>query len=217
MDDRNNTTAGWLLFAGIVSLGAWIVTGEIYAGEEVKSGGYQLPGGEAAGAAGEAAQPVEFYLAKADVAKGEEVFKRCAACHVDAQGGANGIGPNLWGVVGEPIGKGAGGYSFSPALSGVGGNWDFKSLDHWLSSPRAMAPGTKMTFAGLGDPQDRANVIAFLNSHGTNMPLPAAPAEKAAPGADDKAAATAKATAAAETDGNFSTPSGANAAAPAKK
>lgn len=181
MDDSKNTIAGWVLFAGIVSLGAWIVTGEHFAGEEVKTAGYELPGGEAAGAAGVAAKPVEFYLAQADVAKGEQVFKKCAACHVDVQGGANGIGPNLWAVVGEPIGKGAGGFAFSSALAGVGGNWDFKSLDHWLASPRAMAPGTKMTFAGLGDPQDRANVIAFLNAHGTNLPLPAAPAEAAAP------------------------------------
>ena len=181
MDDSKNTIAGWVLFAGIVSLGAWIVTGEHFAGEEVKTAGYELPGGEAAGAAGVAAKPVEFYLAQADVAKGEQVFKKCAACHVAVQGGANGIGPNLWAVVGEPIGKGAGGFAFSSALAGVGGNWDFKSLDHWLASPRAMAPGTKMTFAGLGDPQDRANVIAFLNAHGTNLPLPAAPAEAAAP------------------------------------
>lgn len=188
MDDSKNTTAGWLLFAGIVSLGAWIVTGEHFAGEEVKTAGYELPGGEVAGAAGAAAKPVEFYLAQADVAKGEQVFKKCAACHVSAAGGANGIGPNLWGVLGEPIGKGAGGYAFSAALSGVGGSWDWKSLDHWLASPRAMAPGTKMTFAGLGDPQDRANVIAFLNSHGSNLPLPAAPAEATAPAAGDKAA-----------------------------
>ena len=206
MDDSKNTTAGWLLFAGIVSLGAWIVTGEHYAGEEVKTAGYELPGGEAAGAAGVAAKPVEFYLAQADVAKGEQVFKKCAACHVSAAGGANGIGPNLWGVLGEPIGKGAGGYAFSAALSGVGGNWDWKSLDHWLASPRAMAAGTKMTFAGLGDPQDRANVIAFLNSHGSNLPLPAAPAEAAAPAAGDKAAPAASNATAPAAAGNTAAP-----------
>ncbi len=211
MDDRKNTTAGWLLFAGIVSLGAWIVTGEHYAGEEVEKGGYALPGGEEGGAAaGEAAKPVEFYLAQADVAKGEAVFKKCAACHVDVQGGANGIGPNLWAVVGGPIGKHAPGFAYSAALSGIGGNWDFKSLDHWLASPRAMAPGTKMTFAGLGDPQDRANVIAYLNSKGSNLPLPAAPAE-AAPAA---AGAPAGDNATAPADGNASAT--ANTAAPAK-
>ncbi|MEO6579596.1 MAG: cytochrome c family protein [Sphingomicrobium sp.] len=215
MDDRKNTTAGWLLFAGIVSLGAWIVTGEIYHGEEVEKGGYALPGADEGGAAGEAAKPVEFYLAQADVAKGEQVFKKCAACHVSAAGGANGIGPNLWGVLGEPIGKGAGGYAFSAALSGVGGNWDWKSLDHWLASPRAMAPGTKMTFAGLGDPQDRANVIAFLNTHGSNLPLPAAPVEAAPAAENTTAPAAGNATAPAQ--GNAAVPAAGNTAAPAKK
>ncbi|MEO7814477.1 MAG: cytochrome c family protein [Sphingomicrobium sp.] len=199
MDDRNNTIAGWLLFAGIVSLGAWIVSGEYFAGEEVKTAGYELPGGEEGGAAAVAAHPVEFYLAQADVTKGEAVFKKCAACHVTAAGGANGIGPNLWGVVGGPIGKHAAGFAYSAALAGVGGNWDWKSLDHWLASPRAMAPGTKMTFAGLGDPQDRANVIAYLNAHGTNLPLPAAPAE-AAPAAAGAAPAVGNAAAPAAAD-----------------
>jgi cytochrome c len=214
MDDHKNTIAGWILFAGIVSLGAWIVTGEAYAPHEVEKGGYTLPGGEEGGAGGEAAKPIEFYLASADPAKGEEVFKKCAACHVSAAGGANGIGPNLWGVVGEPIGKGAGGFAFSEALSGKGGTWDWKSLDAWLSSPRSFAPGTKMTFAGLGNPEDRANVIAFLNSHGSNLPMPAAPAE-AAPAA--AAAAPAGGNAAAPAEGNAAAPATANAAAPAKK
>ena len=209
MDDHKNTTAGWLLFAGIVSLGAWIVTGEHFAGEEIEKGGYALPGGDEGGAAEAAAKPVEFYLAQADVAKGEQVFKKCAACHVVAQGGANGIGPNLWAVVGGPIGKHAPGFAYSEALSKIGGNWDWKSLDHWLASPRAMAPGTKMTFAGLGDPQDRADVSAYLNANGTNLPLPAAPAE-AAPAAA-AAAPAAEGAAAPAAAGNAAAP------APAKK
>ena len=217
MDDRNNTIAGWVLFAGIVSLGAWIVSGEHYAGEEVKTAGYELPGGEEGGAAaGATAKPVEFYLASADVTKGEAVFKKCAACHVSAAGGANGIGPNLWAVIGGPIGKHAAGFAYSEALSGKGGNWDWKSMDTWLSSPRGFAPGTKMTFAGLGDPQERANVIAFLNSHGSNLPMPAAPAEAApaAAGAAPPAGSVAPAegnAAAPAADGNVAAP------APAKK
>jgi cytochrome c len=217
MDDRKNTIAGWILFAGIVSLGAWIVTGEIYHGEEVEKGGYALPGAEEGGAAGAAAKPIEFYLASADVAKGEQVFKKCAACHVSAAGGANGIGPNLWGVVGEEIGKGHG-FPFSAALASKGGKWDWKALDAWLASPRGFAPGTKMTFAGLGNPEDRANVIAFLNSHGTNLPMPAAPAEAApapAAGAGNATAPAGNATAPAE--GNSAAPAAGNATAPAKK
>jgi cytochrome c len=215
MDDRNNTIAGWILFAGIVSLGAWVVTGDIFRSEAPEKGGYALPGAEASGAGGAAAaKPIEFYLASADPAKGEQVFKKCAACHVSAQGGANGIGPNLWGVVGEPIGKGAGGFAFSSALASKGGNWDWKTLDAWLSSPRAFAPGTKMTFAGLGNPEDRANVIAFLNLHGSNLPMPKAPAE-AAPAAGDKAAPAGNTTA--PTAGNTAAPAAGTTAAPAKK
>jgi cytochrome c len=140
---------------------------------------------------GEAAKPVEFYLASADVAKGEQVFKKCTACHNADNGGANALGPNLWGVLGEPIGKGAHGFAFSEALASKGGTWDWHSLDAWLANPKKFAPGTKMTFAGLSNPEDRANVIAFLNAHGSNLPLPAAPAEAAAPAAGDKAAAEA--------------------------
>ena len=204
MDDRNNTTAGWILFAGIIALGGWVFSGLVYRGHEVERGGYALPGGEEGVAAGEAAKPIEFYLASADPVKGEAVFKKCAACHVAVAGGANGIGPNLWGVMGEPIGKGAGGYAFSAALAGKGGNWDWTAMDAWLASPRAFAPGTKMTFAGLGSPEDRATVIVYLNK-GSNLPIPAAPAE-AAPAAPAEGNATAPA------EGNAAAPT--NAVAP---
>ena len=213
MDDRNNTTAGWILFAGIIALGGWIVTGEMYRGHEVEQGGYALPGGEEAGEGGEAAKPIEFYLASADPVKGEAVFKKCAACHVVAAGGANGIGPNLWAVMGAPIGKGAGGFAFSAALAGKGGNWDWKTMDDWLASPRAFAPGTKMTFAGLGSPEDRANVIVYLNSKGSNLPIPAAPAEEA-PAAEGNATAPAEGNAAAPTEGNTTTPGNTTAPQP---
>ena len=181
MQDRNNTIAGWVLFAGIVALGGSIVTGEVYHQERPEKMGYPIAGvvEEGAGAA-VAEKPIEFYLASADAAKGAEVFKKCAACHNADKGGANALGPNLWGVLGEPIGKGKG-FAWSDALAAVGGNWDWTSLNHWLASPKAMAAGTKMTFAGLSNPEDRANVIAFLNSKSdAPKPLPAAPKEDAA-------------------------------------
>ena len=191
MDDRFNTIAGWVLFAGIVALGASIVTGETFHGERPEHMGYPIEGvvEEGAGAA-EAEKPIAFYLASADPAAGEQVFKKCTACHNADKGGANALGPNLWGVLGEEVGKGAHGFAFSPALSGVGGTWNWDNLNAWLTSPKKFAPGTKMTFAGLSNPQDRANVIAFLNAHSDGpLPLPAAPAEAAAPAAGDKAAA----------------------------
>lgn len=182
MDDRFNTAAGWTLFAGIVALGGAIVSGMYFQADKhahVEKPGFVLEGGAEEG--GAAAGPdLGTLLASADPAAGEKVFAKCAACHTINQGGANGIGPNLYGVVGEGIGQGAGGFAFSDALKSVGGSWDFDKLNAWLTSPKAFAPGTKMTFAGLSKPEDRANLIVYLNSQGSNVPLPAAPAADAA-------------------------------------
>ena len=181
MDDRFNTIAGWVLFAGIVALGSSIVASEMFHSERPEKMGYPIAGvaqeGEGAAAA---EQPIEAYLAKADPAKGADVFKKCGACHNADKGGPNQLGPNLWGVLGEPIGQGKG-FAFSPALSGKGGSWNWDLLSQWLTSPKAFAPGTKMTFAGISNPQDRANVMAFLNKQSDSPePLPAAPAPAAA-------------------------------------
>ena len=182
MDDRFNTIAGWTLFAGIVALGASIVTGETFHSERPEEMGYPIEGvvQEGEGKA-EAEKPIAFYLASADAAAGEQVFKKCTACHNADKGGANALGPNLWGVLGEPIGQGRG-FAFSDALAKKGGSWNWDNLSQWLTSPKAFAPGTKMTFAGLSNPQDRADVEAFLNSHSDSpQALPKAPA--AAPAA----------------------------------
>ncbi|HEX8668981.1 MAG TPA: cytochrome c family protein, partial [Allosphingosinicella sp.] len=196
MDNRTNTIAGWVLGAGIVALGATILTGEIFHAERPEHMGYPIPGVELEGAegGGEAEQPIANLLAAADPGKGEQVFKKCTACHTINAGGANGPGPNLFGVVGKPIGKHAPGFAYSPALAGHGGTWGFEELSHWLKSPRDFAPGTKMTFAGLGKAEDRANLIAYLNAQGSNLPLPAPtaaagnPAEAAAEAAGQPAA-----------------------------
>jgi cytochrome c len=191
MDNRSNTIAGWVLGAGIVALGASIVTGEMFHQERPEKMGYPIEGvvlkGE--GGAAEPEVPIANLLASADVAKGEGQFKKCTACHTINQGGANGTGPNLWGVVGAAIGKHAPGFPYSPAIAGKGGNWDFDALNHWLQSPRDFAPGTKMTFAGISKAQDRADLIAYLNAQGSNLPFPAPQAAAAAPAGDPKAAA----------------------------
>src|SRR5689334_1950800 len=181
MDDRFNTIAGWVLFAGIVALGSSIVAGEMFHSERPEKMGYPIAGVAQEGEGGAAAeQPIEAYLAKADPAKGQQVFNKCMACHNAEKGGANQLGPNLWDVIGEPIGQGKG-FAFSDALSKKGGTWNWDNLSQWLTSPKAFAPGTKMTFAGLSNPQDRADVIAFLNSHRDSpSPLPKAPAGGAA-------------------------------------
>jgi len=181
MDDRFNTIAGWVLFAGIVALGSSIVAGEVFHSERPEKMGYPIEGVEIEGEGGaEAEKPIAFYLASADPAKGQQVFNKCTACHNAEKGGANQLGPNLWGVLGEGVGKGHG-FAFSPALSGHGGTWTWDTLSDWLKNPKGFAPGTKMTFAGISNPQDRANVMAFLNTKSdAPQPLPAAPAEATA-------------------------------------
>jgi len=206
MDDRANIIAGWALAGGIAALGLSILSGEYFKAERPEKMGYVVEGveEEGDGAAAVAEKPIAFYLASADPAKGADVFKKCAACHNADNGGANALGPNLWGVLGEGIGQGAHGFAFSDALKSKGGTWDWDSLNLWLKSPKAFAPGTKMTFAGLSKPEDRANVIAFLNKQSNApRPMPAVPAETAAPaaGAADNASAPAE---------------GGNEAAPAK-
>ena len=117
MDGRFNTIAGWVLGAGIVLLGAKLVTDELYKAEHSEQMGYPIAGVVEEGeGGGEAEQPIAHYLQTADAARGEAVFRKCAACHNADQGGANALGPNLYGVLGEPIGKGAHGFPFSPAI-----------------------------------------------------------------------------------------------------
>jgi cytochrome c len=185
MDNRSNTIAGWVLAGCVAALGLTIASGMAFHGERPEKMGYPIEGVVEEGAGGgEAEVPIATLLASADAAAGSEVFKKCASCHTVNQGGAAGIGPNLWGVLGKPHGHQAG-FAYSDALKGIAGNWDFEAMNKWLTSPRKYAPGTKMSFAGLSNPQERANVIAYLNSQGSNLPLPAAPA----PGAEADAAA----------------------------
>ena len=89
--------------------------------------------------------------------------KKCAACHSFEQGGPNKIGPGLWGVVNRPVG-GAADFAYSDVMAGHGGAWDYESLDAFLTNPKEWAPGTKMAFAGLKKPKDRANLILYLRS-----------------------------------------------------
>jgi cytochrome c len=177
MNDRNNTIAGWVLGAGIVALGAGILTSELFHVERPEKMGYPIEGVVEEGAGGGAAeQPIEALLASADPANGEKVFAKCAACHSINQGGANGVGPNLYGIMGQPHGAKPG-FAYSAALKGKPGNWDWTNMSEWLKSPRKYAEGTKMTFAGLSNAKDRADVIAYLNQQSASpLPLPAAPA-----------------------------------------
>lgn len=184
MTDRFNTIAGWTLFAGIVALGLSIVSGMYFEADKPHRPhemGFPIEGVVEEGAA-EEGPALATLLAAGDPAKGAAVFAKCAACHTIEQGGADGIGPNLYGIVGKPIGKHAAGFAYSADLSGHGGDWSYENLDVWLKSPKAFAPGTKMTFAGLGSAEDRANLILYLRENGGGPALPEPPAAEAPEG-----------------------------------
>jgi len=146
-------------------------------------------------------QPIAQLLASADVKKGESSAKKCLACHTFGKGEPNRVGPNLYGVIGRPKGT-EGGFDYSPAMKSKGGNWSIDDLSAFLANPRQFVPGTKMSFAGLPRGNERADVIAYLNTKSDNpQPLPKAadaggaakPAEGGAPPAGAPKAAEAPA------------------------
>jgi cytochrome c len=181
MTDRFNT----IVALGLSSISSRIFHADSHEGPETP--GYPIEGAEEEG--GEAGPDLGTLLAAADATAGEKVFAKCVSCHTADQGGAHGIGPNVYAIIGKPIGKHAAGFAYSSALADHGGDWNYENLDKWLASPASFAPGTKMSFAGLSKPEDRANVIAYLKSKGggPDYPAPAAPA--AAEGAEGEAPA----------------------------
>jgi len=100
-------------------------------------------------------------IANADVKQGERTYLQCRACHSLEQGGINKVGPNLFGVFDKPAG-GAEGFNYSEQLLAAGVTWDVATMDKWLERPSAMVPGNRMVFVGIRDPQQRANLIAYL-------------------------------------------------------
>tara|TARA_B100000686_G_scaffold236444_1_gene244400 strand:+ start:127 stop:657 length:531 start_codon:yes stop_codon:yes gene_type:complete len=109
-------------------------------------------------------------FASTNAAEGAKVFKKCAACHSITEGGANKIGPALWGVLGRPAGA-VPGYKYSKAILAHGKNWSFEEMNGFLLKPKDWIKGTKMSFAGLKKARDRASVILYMNEN-TNSPLP---------------------------------------------
>jgi cytochrome c len=163
-----------VLTAMIVAMVTGILASEIVRPKHLENPAYVPPGAEAgahaaapAGGAQPAAaavEPIEQYMAKADPKRGEGVAKVCLQCHTFEKGGANKIGPNLYGSMEENIATRAG-YQFSPALAThKGEKWDPDKLNVWLYKPQEFAKGTKMSFPGLPKPQDRADVVAYLES-----------------------------------------------------
>jgi cytochrome c len=113
-------------------------------------------------------------LASASAERGAQVAKQCELCHNVEEGQGAKIGPDLYGVVDRPVASVAG-FNYTPALKAKGGKWTFAALDKWLTNPRADVPGTAMTFAGLSNEKQRADVVAYLDSLSKSpVPLPKA-------------------------------------------
>ena len=111
-------------------------------------------------------------MAMGDIALGEKVFKKCAACHSINSGGANKIGPALYNVVGRKVG-GVADYKYSKALASYDKDWTFEELNGFLKKPASYLKGTKMSYAGLRKEKDRASIIKYLNQNSDSpKPLP---------------------------------------------
>jgi cytochrome c len=120
-------------------------------------------------AAAPAALPAPYNTG--DLSNGQSEFALCRSCHTITEGGPDLTGPNLYGVFGRKAGSKEG-YAYSDAVKAAGFTWDAEHLDKWLSSPREFLPGTKMTFAGLHDPKDRIDLIAYLKVETGYKPAP---------------------------------------------
>lgn len=182
-----NKVAGAVLFSLLVILGVKNLAAELYKVEPANPKSFVVEGvvpegGEAGGAAAAAAPevPLPVLLAKADKAAGEKQSKKCGACHNLTEGAGAKIGPDLYGVVGRTRAA-ASGFTYSEGMKKMGGKWTFDELFKFIENPRGYISGTAMTFAGIKDPQQRADLIVYLNTLGSNLPLPKAEAAPAAP------------------------------------
>lgn len=192
---------GTLLFV----MGAGFVAEAIYHPIEGRGPGYNLPEPEVAehGGPAEAAPevPLGILLASADATKGAAAVKKCAGCHNFGEGEGNKQGPHLYDVVGRPEGSIAD-FSYSDGMAAhnaAGDTWTYENLNHFLTKPADYVPGTKMSFAGVRTAQERADILAYLQTLSAN-PVPFPPPEEApavAP-AEGEAAAPAEGTAPAE-------------------
>jgi cytochrome c len=191
-----NKIAGWVLAAFLVIMGITTATGSIFRPHKPAKPGYDVCANnscEAEASAGGAADAAPAYdlgtlLAAADVTKGETTFKKCATCHSIDKGGANKTGPNLWNILRRNHAS-APGFAYSDGVKAKASEaYTYDSLNHWIESPKTAVPGNKMSFGGLRKPEERADLLAYLNKMGDSpvaFPAPkpvvaAAPAATAA-------------------------------------
>lgn len=169
MNMESNKILAAFLVAGIIAMTTGFVSHLAYHKEPLAEDAFKIEVADAgtavtAGAAApQVAEPIDALIAAADIAQGEKLAKMCAACHTFDAGGANRVGPNLAGILGAGKAKVAG-FAYSDAMKAKGGSWDVAELNEFLWNPKKTVPGTKMAFAGLKKPEDRAAVVKFLQS-----------------------------------------------------
>ncbi len=169
MNLRANMALGAVVIAGIIGWISGFASEHMVSAEPLKEDAVKIEAAEVAPAAAGSAkaagpEPILAMIAAADIERGKTVAKACAACHSFDSGGKNGVGPNLYGVLGRKKDSVAG-YSYSGSLAKQGnGTWTYTELAHFLWKPKAYASGTKMTYAGIKKPEDRAAVIAYLRT-----------------------------------------------------
>jgi cytochrome c len=177
-----NKILGAVLGTCLVVLAVNIAAGAIFTPGKLAKPGWDIPVPEKPGAGepakpAEPEQPIEALLANADVARGENAAKKCAACHTFNKGGRNLVGPNLWGIVGRKKASEAG-FNYSASLKAMTGNWTVQEIAQFITNPKGMVPGTNMSFAGISRGGEKADIIAYLNSLSDNpAPLPTKAAE----------------------------------------
>ena len=168
-----------VLMVALLVIGIGKLADVIFYVEKPKTPGYSIEVEQAVATSAEKVSvsneekiDINALMAMGDIATGEKVFKKCAACHSIVKGGKNNIGPALYNVVGRQIGS-VSDYKYSKALSEYGKEWSFEELNGYLIKPAKWIKGTKMAFAGLRKEKDRASVIMYLNQNSDNpLPLP---------------------------------------------
>ena len=171
-----NKVAGAVLGIAMFAMGVNIASGMIFAPKKIIVAGYELPGGEVVAAAATstvADEPIAVRLATADAARGEKAIAACKACHSFEKGGANKVGPMMWDVFDRAKASVAGfGYS-AASKAKASEKWGAEQLDAFLKNPKAYLPGTTMAYAGMARAEQRADVVAYLNSlSDAKKPLP---------------------------------------------